>query len=69
MLKEDTKNDATIIANCIKELGQMEDAAARQRALKAIAIFFGVDWPQVISRPPSNWGGGSGTFRYGTPFP
>jgi hypothetical protein len=67
MLKEEGKTDATVIANCIRELEQLQDPEAQARALKALAVFFGVDWPQVVSRPPRPPGGM--TFRYGTPFP
>lgn len=67
MLQEEGKTDATIIANCIRELQQLKNKEEQQRALKALAVFFGVDWPQVISRPPSSFGGGG--LRYGTPFP
>jgi hypothetical protein len=63
------KTEATVLANCIKEISSMEgDKLAKQRLLRTLAAHFELDTPSFRPpRPP--WGRGGMQVRYGTPFP
>lgn len=60
------KSEATVLANCIKEISEMEgNKKDKQRLLRTLAAHFELDTPSFQPpRPPA--GGG---IRYGTPFP